>query len=308
MKFNTYIKLCREKNHLTQEQLVQELYNYDDVFQGLDVSTLSRWERGITKPSIEKMLKSVKLFSEMSNTIFPCFDNMKSESIEDELCNIGIKNLIGSSKDHILNFPSKSFEVNDMQIKHLRSVDDIDAVLDMPYDTIKSLTGSDSFFGFDLVKSWALHPSNLFLLSEYKGQFYGLLFILRLKPETFDKIINFEMSPKDISDDDFASFEEMGCNFPISFFAYNDKSSSMLFLRYYAHLIANQDVISKIGTTPLLASGKKILENINLNAHKEKETPLGTLTSYQAALTDVLINESVLKMIFQKQDCPQDSN
>lgn len=307
MKFNTYIKLCREKNHLTQEQLVQELYNYDDVFKGLDVSALSRWERDISKPSIEKMLKSVRLFAEMSDTVFPCFDDMPNDSIEDELCKLGIKNIIGTSKDHILNFPSKSFEVDDIQIKHLRSVDDIDAVLDMPYDTIKSLTGSDSFFGFDLIKSWALHPSNLFLLSEYKGQFYGLLFILRLKPDTFEKIINFEMSSKDISDDDFATFDEMGSNFPVSFFAYNDKSSSMLFLRYYAHLIANQSVISKVGTTPLLASGKKILEKINLSAYKEKETPLGTLTAYQASLSEVLINEAVLKMIFQKQDCPQDT-
>lgn len=307
MKFSTYLKTCREKEHLTQEQLVQELYNFADCFEGLDITTLSRWERDVTQPSMEKMLKSVQMFSKRSNIIFPCFGNSTHNSIEDELCKIGIKNLLGKSKDHILNFPSKSFQVDDIKIKHICTDEDIDSVLEIPYDTIKNLTGSDSFFEFDLIKSWAVHPSNLFLLSEHKGHFYGLLFALRLKPIIFEKLMNFDMNPREISTEHFASFDEMGCNFPLSLFAYNEKSATMLFLRYYAHIIANQAVIKKIGTTVLLESGKKLVEKANLQFHKKGETPMGILSSYQASLSEVLINEAVLKMIFQKQDCPEDS-
>jgi len=246
------------------------------------------------------------MFSKRTNIIFPCFDNIKNNSIEDELCNIGIKNLIGKSKDHILNFPSKSFKVDDIKIKYLRSSTDIDSVLEMPYETIENLTGDQSFIEFDLIKSWAVHPSNLFLLSEYKGQFYGLLFVLRLKPDIFDKIINFDMNIKEINTQHFASYEEIGSHFPVSFFAYNDKSATLLFLRYYAHLIANQKVINKIGTTPFLESGKKMVEKMNLHFHKKKENDISVLSSYQASLSEVLINEAVIKMIFQKQDCPED--
>ena len=308
MKFNTYLKQCREKQNLTQEQLVQELYNFNDTFEGLDVSTLSRWERGATKPSIEKMLKTVEIFAGFNDTVLPCFDEIQSDMMEDELCKIGIKNLIGNSKEHILNFPTMSFTADDIKIKHLRSLEDIDTALSMPHEIMKSLAGTESFFGKELLKSWALHPSNMFLLSEHNSQFYGLFFILRLKPAVFEKMINFEVNPKDFSDDDFASFEEEGCHFPIGFFAYNEKSSRMLFLRFYAHLIANQKVISKVGTTPLLPSATKLVQKMNMLAHKEQKTPRGVMTSYQAPLSNVLINEAVLKMIFQKQDIPVDKS
>lgn len=307
MKFNEYLKLCRQKYNLTQEEITQELYSFDDIFQGLDIGTYSRWERGATKPNMDKHISIVKFFQTKSNHILSCFENTNKNHIEDELCKMGIKNLIGHSKEHILNFPTKSFKVDDISIKHLRSTNDIDAVLQIPYSIIENLTGNVYKLSFENIKAWALHPSNLFLLSEYQGQFAGLLFTLRLKPAIFDKLINFEIDLKDITLNDFATFDELGCNFPIAFFAYNDKSSTLLFLRYYAHLIANQDVITKIGTTPLLESAKKIVQKINLKYYKEKSVAQGKLCSYCAPLDEVLVNEAVLKMIFRRQECPEDS-
>ncbi len=308
MKFNEYLKSCRLKYKLTQEELVQELYNYDESFVGVDTRTIGRWEVSQTKPSIERQITIVKYFSTCSGHILSCFHSDDKESIENKICKLGIKNLIGSSKEHILNFPTKSFKVEDIVIKHVRSSEDIDEVLQIPYAVIENLTGNVYNLSFEDIKEWALHPSNLFLLSEYKSEFAGILFTLRLKPNIFQKIINFELELKDITLDDFAEFNEMGCNFPMAFFAYNDKSSTLLILRYYAHLIANQDVIKEIGTTPLLDGAKKIVQKMNLKHYKEKNVAQGMLTSYYAPLSDVLINPSVMKMIFQKQDCPPDSN
>ena len=307
MKFHTYLKLCREKQALTQEQLVQKMYDFDDTFSSLEVSSFSRWERGVSIPSISKMLKTVEVLSENSSSVLPCFEDIDTNSVEDELCITGVKNLIGNSKEHILNFPSLSFTADEIEVKHLRSAADIQKALSMPHEIMQSLAGADSFFGLELLQSWALNPNNLFLLSEYKGQFYGLFFILRLKPDVFEKMINFEIDPKEFTNDDFAAFDEMGCNFPIGFFAYNEKSSQMLFLRFYAHLIANQKVISQVGTIPLLPSAKKIVQKMNLHTHKEQQRPRGMLTSYVAPLKDVLINEAVLKMIFHKQEIPVDN-
>jgi len=307
LQFNNYLKSCRERYELTQEQLVQKLYNTHDVFEGLDVNTYSRWERGSTKPSMDKQIKIVSLFSTLSNTVLSCFNTMQKEDVETELCKMGVHNLIGYSKEHILNFPTKSFRVDDISIKHLRSNSDIDTVLQMPYTVIENLTGNVYNLSYENIKSWAQHPSNLFLVSEYQGQFYGLLFTLRLKPHVFQKIIDFTMNINDIKEDDFAGFDEMGSNFPMAFFAYNDKSSTLLILRYYAHLIANQDVIANIGTTPLLDGAKKIVQKMNLKHYKDKKVKQGTLSSYSAPLSEVLINEAVLKMIFQKQECPEDN-
>jgi len=308
LQFNNYLKSCRENSNLTQEELTQELYNFNEDFIGVDTGTLSRWERGVTQPNIERQMVIIKFFQTKSHHILSCFDNIDKTHIEDELCKMGIKNIIGHSKDHILNFPTKLFKVNDISIKHIRTTDDIDAILEMPYSVIENLTENVYDLSFKHIKEWALHPSNLFLLSEYKGQFAGILFTLRLRPEVFQKIIDFKMNLNEIQLKDFANFDEIGCNFPMAFFALNDKSSTLLVLRYYAHLIANQDVIKSIGAIPLLDGSKKIVTKMKMKYYKKRIVKQGTLCSYFAPLSDILINEAVLKMIFQKQDCPEDNS
>ena len=306
MLFNEYLKNCREKYNLTQEDLVQELYAFSDVFEGLDSSTLSRWERAVTKPQIDKQIQILKLFQTKSNFLLSCFENFDKHLIEEELCKIGIKNLLGSSKEHILNGPTKYFKLRYASVNHIRSAKNIDKALAMPYSTILNLTDNVYDLSLESVKTWALHPSNFFIYSQYHEEFAGILFSLRLKPSVFQKLINFEIKLNAITVDDFASFEEMGCNVPIVFFAHNDKISSLLTVRYYAHLIANQDVIQEVGAIPLLGGAKKIVQNMNLKFYKNKKVKQGTLEAYSAPLSDVLINESVLKIIFRKQKCPED--
>lgn len=308
VQFNEYLKSCREKYELTQEELVQELYNFDDIFMGLDVGTLSRWERGTTQPNTDKQVNILKLFKSKSNHILSCFEGMDRNLIENEICKRGVKNLIGASKEHILTFPTKSFKMDYTSISHIRTAQDIDKALAMPYSTILNLTGNVYNLSLEDIKKWALHPSNLFLLSEYHEQYSGMLFTLRLKPATYQKIINFEININDIDESDFASFKEKGSNFAIAFFAYNDKNATLLFLRYYAHLIANQDLIENVGATPVLTGAKKIVQKMNMKHYIDKETDKGTLSSYSATLEDILLNESVLKMLFQKQECPEDEN
>ncbi len=178
----------------------------------------------------------------------------------------------------------------------------------MPQSIIKGITSNYYQIDINHLKSWALHPSSLFIVAECEGQFFGMLFTLRLKPDVFKKIISFKMQIRDITEDDLAGFEEEACSFPLAFFAYNEKTASLLFLRYYAHLIANQDSIIEVGFTPLIDGGKKLAEATHLTHLADLKVESGTLSSYSAPLEGVLINEDVLKMIFQRQECPEDEN
>ena len=306
MQFNDYLKTCRERYGLTQEQLVQELYNANDEFSGLNPSTLSRWERGTTRPSLSRQVSIIKLFKKYSTHFFPCFCDI--DNVEDELCRVGIRNLIGHSKEHILKFPTKAFTVDDIKVSHIRSYKDLDIMLEMPHAIIAGLT--NNFFNIDIdhLKSWALHPASLFVIAEHEGQFMGAFFTLRLKPDVFKKIISFEIQVNDVTENDIATFEEEACSFPIGFFAYNEKVASLLFLRYYAHLIANQDTIIEVGSTPLLDGGRKLVEAIHLTHLNDSNIENDTVSAYSAPLEDVLINQEVLKMIFQKQECPEDDD
>lgn len=107
MQFNEYLRFCRKKYNFTQENFVQELYNFDDSFAGLDTRTLIRWETGSTQPTAKKQVLIIQLLQKFSTHVFPCFYNQKN--IEENLCKVGIKNLIGNSKKHIVNFPDNIF-------------------------------------------------------------------------------------------------------------------------------------------------------------------------------------------------------
>jgi hypothetical protein len=117
-----------------------------------------------------------------------------------------------------------------------------------------------------------------------------------------------EIQEGDLTPDDFASFDEMGSNYIFSFFAMNEKAASMLFIRYYAHLIANQKVIEGVGVATTIENAKKMIDNLNLKYHSSimlKEDL--EFKTYSETLPNFLASEKVIKMILSKQDCPEEA-
>ena len=307
MKFNEYLKSCRQNYNLTQEELVQELYNLDENFIGVDTGTLSRWERATTKPNIDRQISIIKFFQTKSNSVLPCFEKYDYNEIQSQICKTGIQNIIGKNKDLVLNFPSSYIMADNLKVTHLRHSDSIDNIIQIALLLDKEFTNNYSQILDKNFKSWAMHPSSLFLVCEFKKQFFGLLFSLRLKPHIFDKIINFEMQENELDSSHFATMEEDGCNYILNFFAHSQKAATILYLRYYAHLIANQNNISRVGVQTMMEEGKKLIKNIHISYYKDAKFNKHQISSYQSPLSDILINPDVLKMIFQKQDCPEDS-
>ena len=308
MQFNAYLKSCREQNELTQEQLVHALYSYDiEHFESLDTGTLGKWERSVTQPKVSKQVSLIKFFQEQTGVALPCWDDYSVEEAEDLICKAGMYNLIGKRKKLILDFPSEMMYIDDFKIYPVRNFERMDVLLKINMDLHKAANHEYAQISIEQFKEWALHPSNLFLACEYKDGFLGLFFTIRLKPETFNKVLNFEMKKSDITVDDFASFDEMGCNYMLSFYALNHKVATMLFIRYYAHLIANQKSISEIGVVTALDEVKKVVNNMNLHYHSSKITDDNVkIKSYRQTLSNVLASENAVKMLLSKQDCPEE--
>jgi len=308
LHFNEYLKSCREKSTLTQEKLVHDLYSYDiDNFEGLDTSTLSKWERNITKPKVIKQVSIIKYFQKHTGHALPYWDNYSIKEAEDLICKIGIHNHLGKSKQHVLNFPSEMISVDELHVYPLRSFERMDTLLDINMDLHKIANHEYTQISIEQFKEWSLHPSNLFLACEYKNTFLGLFFSIKLKPEVFNRLLNFEIKISDITLDDFASFDEMGSNYMLSFYALNQKCATMMFIRYYAHLIANQRHISEIGGLTVLDEVKKVLGNMNLDYHTSKMTDDSIeIQAYRQTLPNVLASDNFVKMIFSKEDCPEE--
>ena len=308
MKFNEYLRKCRERSTLTQEQLVQALYVYDtDHFETLETSTLSKWERGLTKPKTSKQVSILRYFQNLTGDALPCFNDYAVDEAEELICKAGMQNLLGNSKELVLNFPSAMIGADDLHVYQLRNSQMIDDVIAINIDMDKDFTHNTTKFTPKQFKEWALHPSNSFYICEYKSQFFGLLFTLRLKPEVFERIMNLEMEGKDLTVEDFASFNEIGCNYTITFFAMNEKAATILLIRHYAHLIVNQKVIAEVGLVTIMEDAKKFIRNMNLHKHRSKD--LGkdlVLQTYRETLPMFLTSEEVVKMILSKQEVPEE--
>ena len=308
MYFSDYLRSCREENQLTQEQLVHDLYSYDTKsFVGLDTTTLSKWERGITKPRLAKQVSILKYFQQRSGTALPCLERYSQEEAEEMICEAGMHNLLGKSKELILNFPSKMIGADDLAVLQLRNSEMIDRIIDITIDLDKGFNHKFSQLLPRHFKEWALHPSNAFFVCEYQEQFFGLLFTLRLKPEAFEKIMNHEIREKDLTLEDLASFNEAGSHYVISFFAMNDKAANMLFIRFFAHLIAHQRAIEEVGLATMMEDARKLIKNMNLNHYADLEIGNGLiLQTYRETLQNFLACEPVVKMILSKQECPEE--
>jgi transcriptional regulator with XRE-family HTH domain len=307
LHFNTYLKTCREENHLTQEELVHLLYSYDKkCFSGLETSTLSKWERGIIKPKRTRQIRIIQYFQTLTHIPLPCWERYNESDTEEMICRAGMKNLLGKSKKLILNFPEKMIGTDELHVLQVRNSPILDKVIEINIDLDKGFNHKFTELLPEHFREWALHPSNSFFTCDYKGQFFGLLFTLRLKPEIFQKIINLEIREKDLTINDFASFDEMGSSYILSFFAMNEKAATLLFIRYYAHLIANQRYIKEVGVATMMDDARKLLSNMQLNIHQSIRLANGSLLqTYRETLFNFLASEHTVKMILSEQECPE---
>lgn len=306
MQFNEYLKLCRTNSDYTQEELVHALYSYDiEHFKGLDTTTLSKWERGITQPKLTKQVSIIKYFQNVTQMALPYLDRYSKDEIEESINRVVMQNIItdSNSKELILNFPSSSMSIDAFKIYQLKDFNMIDKV-------IKINTYLSKDFSHDLnkletkdFKKWALLPDNLFLVCEYGEEVVGLLFVLKLKQEAFDKIINGTIMKKDIRDNDFALPDEKGSSYILSFFALNQKAASILIIHYYAYLITHQTTIAEVGVSTMLEDAQKLIENINLPYHGSCAMGDGMeLQFFKASLPSFFATERIIKMILSKQE------
>ena len=308
MNFSQYLKECRENNDLTQEQLAHSLYRYNDAeFKAIDTNTISRWERDASSPKLSRQVNIIRYFQSTTGNALPCWEDYDVLQTEKMICEAGMHNLLGKSKELILNFPSGSIGTDELEVSQLRNCDIIDEVIDIHMGLDKSLRHKYKDLQASHFESWALHNANSFYVCRYKGQFFGLLFTLRLKPGTFERIMNLEIREKDLTQNDFASFDEMGCSYIISFFAMSEKAASILFIRYFAHLIAHQKVIKEVGVSVIMDDARKLLSHMRLKHYASLN--LGdnkVIDTYCETLSNFLASEYVVKMILSKSDCPQE--
>ena len=303
-EFGDYLNICRQEQNMTQLELVDSLLDFDECFKSLDSTTLSRWERGASKPSLSKQVSIIRYFSQVFTRIYPFIEKAERIAIEQSFCAVGFSKLVGKHQNIVMSYPTNLVDKKAFNIKLFSDSAFQDASLESnghiyaylykePLDKRKQ-------------EAFANNKNNYFLVCELNNQYMGHFFILRLKPEVFDDLINFRRDNHSIMQDDIASLDDVGCYYFYGLFAMSDQVISLFFVAFYSYLIHFQDETLNLGVIAASKDGKRMARNMNMENVSSKERHNLDYQSFQASLKMILLNDNVVKMLFNPESCPEE--
>ena len=302
MDFSVYLANCRDTMGWTQERLVEELYLFDEeTFSALSTGMLSRWERKVVVPSWQRQAALIHFFQNMSGDALPCMGKLSPESLERSLCSDGLHRLLGRPPTLYADIEIGAISGDDYTLMPLRAFERAEPLLELHQMIYQRLNPGFTAVSIEKFEKWSLRPGNFFQILLYKGMFLGLLFALRLKPETFEDIIHFRKRKNEISEKDFASMDEPASYYLLSAYALNRDFLAPLLARLYAHFLSHEKSIEKIGfitmQDDLLRLGNRLkLENI-LHRNIEGER----VYSMAASLPQMMRGEEILRILFPRR-------
>ncbi len=299
MKLCEYLRNCRKRLGWTQEELVDRLYAFDEAFEGLDAVTLSRWERCVRMPGPRRQEMLVRALGAFLGDVFPCADQIDPATMEAKLSRIGIESLIGKHRRFILPFPAELIEKEGLCFDYLEAFGDREDYLRITYHFIRKITREQMDVSYERFVEWSRHPGSFFMIASYERQFFGVIFSIRLRPDTFERAMHFEIEEAQMAPESLAPPWEEGCEYPVTFVAYNELSANALVLHYYGHLLRNRGFIREVGALPKTPEGERLIRTLGLGYCCEHPHIPGR-RSWRGEIGDVLLNPNALELLFEK--------
>jgi transcriptional regulator with XRE-family HTH domain len=299
--FSDYLKECRLKYALTQEDFVNLLHKHDEIFYALDTVTLSRWERAITQPNASRQAAILKVLQKEYGKYLTCIAEQNTQEESEALALRFVKYLLKDNKQLILNFPSQYLAFDTFEIVKIKNAEEYKQIINITLGLNKEFTKQLSQLNFEHFSNFAKEPQASLYICKYEEQFVGLFFTLHLKETAFKDLLSGKLKEEGISSEHFVKEGEKGSVYLLSFFAHSPKVAALLFLEFYKELLQKQDNIVEIGAASLIKDGKTFLQNLQLKHHKTMQEGKEALEFYATSLEKFLINDVTLKVLFTKR-------
>ncbi|BDY11898.1 hypothetical protein HCR_02100 [Hydrogenimonas cancrithermarum] len=200
-----------------------------------------------------------------------------------------------------MSFPTKRAENKNFTITLAHESSNMNIAFSTTINICEDMYGPDMCNTEKMLKEFSLSPRSLFLVCEYKKQYFGHCFFICLKTEAYHKIMTFQMDYLDISTTDLALDGEDGSYLSVSLFAMNEKALALMFIRFYAYLILNQKTITHIGALVSEEDAVEIATNFGLKKVAKEDD----LIAYSGTIKDVLLTEQIIKILFSPNDAPE---
>ncbi|WP_028486818.1 helix-turn-helix domain-containing protein [Thiomicrorhabdus chilensis] len=295
ISFNEYIKCCRQKLGLTQTRIVEELIKHNASFTGLDITTYSRWERGVTTPKYQRKKSILSYFFSRTLTFYPYIDFENNSNLHQSAQRLPLPN---SLHNHLLvmnlpmcHFPDKQIESIPIQESNQSSLATsfnhliIKALYDFNINTIRH-------------KHLISNPGNFSMVCLFNDNYMGHLFCLKIKTSVYHKLIRFKMSVSELNTEHLADDSEDGGLLFFGLFSLSNEVLKNLWAQLYNWLAINQKKIQFIGA---ITSDKESfhtlleLEIEHIGTTKRKTKIYHSLSS---PLKKVMLSEPVINTMF----------
>lgn len=134
LMFAEYLQKVRGRLEMTQQQLATKLNLSSEEFSSIDAVTISRWERGVTTPSLSKQFRILRC---LDTNLMPYIDSLNNPHHEDKLDEL----LHIRFEDFNIQLSTASYEINHVSNRQLNieEVPLLDSLEDNTIDNIKYL-------------------------------------------------------------------------------------------------------------------------------------------------------------------------
>ena len=288
----------RKEYGITQDALVEVLSSFSPNLKKLNTVTLSRWERGITSPSIAKK-RDLLRFIVGSNNVKKSNVYMLIKEQYRLLVDATLSALPGANSLLLGNLPI--FDNNENCIHTLNDPDMKNTFLEHIID-IEQATHPSGYckLSHDRMGKYLQTSSTFAILCTQNKQYLGHFIMLKIKSETAVAIANNQKSKYDILHEELCSIEEAGSYIIQAVYASNPQYAMLLKTEAYLFLLDNMDTVKDLVIFSTRTDGATMSKNYGIRQVAEgKDEKYGfKWFGMLSPIEDVLFSDTVVKLIF----------
>ncbi|MCF6206690.1 MAG: helix-turn-helix domain-containing protein [Sulfurovum sp.] len=289
----------RKHLNVTQKELVETLSGYDEEFLHLNAVTLSRWETGVTSPSVRKKRKLIHFFLqggclrcvECRQITRACYENLY-----DKLCKIFNKHyqyIIGNLPEQN---GTKSYTYKDIkEIQQARLF--VEHIVD--FEKASNVEGYYAY-GYSEIYRWSMLPASFVRVAEHKGQHLGHFVMYKLRTKVAEDIVYGRRSEMSLKDEDFCPPFDRGTYMIHGMYGRNPKIAAELNIQAYLYFLDHMEYIDNIMVFSSRKDGAEITKDygIKLVARGKDETYGFTWHGMISPVEDILFSDTIIKLVF----------
>lgn len=287
----------RKRQNLTQQGLVDELVRYSDDFKALNTVTLSRWETGVTTPSLKKkklLLSFITAIRYLEDDT--CYDIVKEryENLDEPLSGIFTRNyqyLIG-------NLPEQKIE--EYTIHSLNNYAYAHEYLEHIID-IETASQAEGYYTVtpEVLEEWCSHPASFSIICERKRQHLGHFIMFKLKNSVARDIAHNRRNKHSLTKDDFCDVHENGTYQVHAMYGRSPKIAAVLNVKAYLHLFEYMERVDNVMIFSTRKDGVLLTKDYGIEmVAKGKDEQYGfNWHGMLSPVEDILFSDTVLKLI-----------